>query len=292
MVKPESRTIRQSASSWRPVSVLALLAILAALYWDVVRVQIEDCWDDPNYSHAFLVPFFSGYLIWRRRKDLAGSTGRGHWIGLLLLVAGLGARFLGDVAGETFLMRTSLIVVIVGLILFHLGRAVLRVVAFPVLFLFFTVPLPVIVFNAVAFPLQNLAAGNAAWTLDALGVPVWLDGNVIHLSRITLGVSEACSGIRSLISLLAVAVAWAHLSLSGLLAAAALVASALPITVFANAFRVVATGLIAQWFGVEYAEGTFHTFSGWVIFLAAFLGLAAVHGLLHQVQRRRPHAAS
>ena len=132
------------------------------------------------------------------------------------------------------------------------------------------VPLPTILFNAVAFPLQGLAAQNATWMLDLLGVPVLRDGNVIHLSHISLGVAEACSGIRSLISLLALAVAWAYLTLPGLWSMLVLVASAVPITIVANAGRVVLTGLIGQWFGVEYAQGFFHTFSGWVIFLLAF----------------------
>ena len=163
--------------------------------------------------------------------------------------------------------------------------------AFPLLFLFFMVPLPATLFYAVAFPLQNLAARNAAWTLDLLGVPVLLDGNVIHLSQISLGVTEACSGIRSLISLLAVAVAWAALTLPGIWAMAVLVAAVVPITILANAGRVVATGLIGQWFGVEYAQGFFHTFSGWLVFLFAFVCLLGVHSVIRLVQARRQKRA-
>ena len=292
--EPELREIGQAGRSWLRVGlpIVVLLAVLTALYWEVIRVWILDCWDDPNYSHAFLVPFFSGFLIWQRRKELGALTIQGNWIGLPVIVAGIGALLLGDLAGETFLMRSSLIIVLVGLVLFHLGRATFQALAFPLLFLFFMVPLPVIVFNAVAFPLQKFAAQNAAWTLDLLGVPVLLDGNVIYLSRITLGVSEACSGIRSLISLLAAAIAWAHLSLPGIWATAGLAAATVPITMLANSCRVVATGLIAQWFGSEYAQGLFHTFSGWVIFVTAFLGLLAVHGMIRLGQRRLRKRAS
>ena len=175
-----------------------------------------------------------------------------------------------------------------GLVLFHLGGAYLREVAFALLFLFFMVPLPATVFYAVAFPLQNLAAHNAAWTLDLLGVPVLLDGNVIHLSQISLGVTEACSGVRSLISLLAVAVVWAALTLPGVWPMVALVGATVPITVVANAGRVVATGLIGQWFGTEYAQGFFHSFSGWIIFVLAFVCLLGVHGVISMVLARRP----
>ena len=120
-------------------------------------------------------------------------------------------------------------------------------------------------------------------------MPLLLDGNVIQLSQISLGVTEACSGIRSLISLLAGAVAWAYLMLPGGWVAVLFVASAVPITVFANAARVVATGLIGQWFGVEYASGFFHEFAGWVVYLFAFACLMAVHGLLGLVQGRWRH---
>jgi exosortase len=285
----ERGQVGQTGSAWLRLGlpVVVIVAILIALYWEVLRVQAQDVWDDPNYSHAFLVPLFSGFLIWRRRARLGALTAEGSWIGLPVLFAGVGALLLGDLAGETFLMRSSLIIVLAGLVLFHLGRSTFQELVFPLLFLLFMVPLPVIVFNALAFPLQNLAAQNAAWTLDLLGVPVLLDGNVIHLSRITLGVSEACSGIRSLVSLLVVAVAWGYLSLPGIGGTVALTASAVPITVLANAGRVVATGLIAQWFGVEYAEGLFHVFSGWIIFLVAFVCLLAVHSMIRRVQRRR-----
>lgn len=263
------------------------VALLGALYGTVLRDLVRDWWEDPNYSHGFVVPLFAAYVLWQRRTELARLPAAGSWAGLLLFLAGLGALLLGDVAAENFVMRSSLIVVLAGLTLFHLGPAFLRVLAFPLAYLVFMVPLPSVAFYAVAFPLQRLAAENAAFLLDVLGVPVLLDGNVIHLSQITLGVTEACSGIRSLISLLAVAVAWAYLTLPGVWAGVALVAAAVPITVVANAGRVVATGLIGQTLGVEYATGFFHTFSGWVIFLFAFAGLLGVHGLLRLAGARR-----
>src|SRR6185503_12102078 len=148
-------------------------------------------------SHGFLVPVFSGYVIWTRRAQLAALTPRGSWAGgLPVLLLGLGLLVLGEVGAERFLAASSLVVVLAGLVLLHLGPAVGRRLTFPLAYLLFAIPIPSIVFYAIAFPLQQLAAANAAWTLDLLGVPVLLDGNVIHLSQITLGVTEACSGIR------------------------------------------------------------------------------------------------
>jgi exosortase len=137
---------------------------------------------------------------------------------------------------------------------------------------------------AITFPLQNLAATQAAWLLDLLGIPVLLDGNVIHLAQLSLGVTEACSGIRSLISLVAGAVAWAYLMLPGGIITTLFVLSAVPITILANAGRVVATGLIGQWLGLEYATGFFHDLAGWVVYAFAFACLAAVHGLLGRIR--------
>jgi exosortase len=266
--------------------ILIFLGLLTGLYAGILRDLAQQWWDDPNYAHGFLVPLFSGFLVWQRRRQLAALPANGSWIGLPVLLAGIVALLLGQIGAELFLMRSSLIVILTGLVLFHLGRDSIRVLAFPLFFLFFMVPLPGTLFYAVAFPLQGLAARNAAWMLDALGVPVLLDGNIIHLTKLSLGVAEACSGIRSLISLLSVAVAWAALTLPGIFAMTVFVAAVVPITIVANAGRVVITGLIGQWFGVEYAEGFFHTLSSWLVFVFAFVCLTGIHSLIRLVQSR------
>src|SRR5262249_370449 len=184
---------------------------------------------------------------WQGRKELVAIPRQGSWIGLPVLMVGVVELILGDIGSELFLMRSSLIIIVSGLILFHLGPRILRVLAFPLAFLFLMVPLPSVLFYAVSFPLQNLAARNAASILDLFCVPLLLDANVIHLSQITLGVTEACSGIRSLVSLLALALAWAYLITPGVWAKTVLVASVVPITIAANAGRVVVTGLVGQW---------------------------------------------
>lgn len=274
-------------ASWRKVAMAGaiLAAFLAALYWPLLMGLVAQWWDDANYTHGFLVPLFSGFLVWRARARLIGAVPRGSLWGLAVLVGGLGILLLGNIGAENFLMRSSVIIVLSGLVLFHLGPRVLRILIFPLAFLFFMVPLPAVVFYAVTFPLQRLAAENAAWTLDLLGVPVLLDGNVIHLSQISLGVTEACSGIRSLISLLAGAVAWAYLMRPLGLIAVAFVLSAIPITIFANAARVVATGLIGQWLGVEYASGFFHEFAGLAVYAFALACLGGAYTVARALGR-------
>ena len=267
--------------------LLFILAVLLGIvYWKILRALSIQWWDDANYSHGFLVPLFSLYLIWQQRAALRALPRSGNPSGILVVLAGIAALLMGDLGAENFLMRSSLIVIIAGLILFHLGTQVFRAVLFPLAFLFFMVPLPGVIFYAITFPLQRLAAEQAAWTLDALGIPVLLDGNVIHLAQLSLGVTEACSGIRSLISLFAGAAAWAYLLLPPGWAMVVFIAATVPITIMANAARVVLTGLIGRQFGVEYASGFFHEFAGLAIYIFAFLCLLATHSLLRAVSRR------
>lgn len=267
------------------VVIACLGVLLGAIYGPVLSELVAEWSENPNYSHGFLVPLFSGWLIWQQRDRLRSILLRGHWSGIPVLLLGVGMLVLGDIGAEEFLTRSSLIIVFTGLIIFHFGSEAFRLCFFPLAFLFFMIPPPMIIFNAIAFPLQGIAAQSAAWGLDLLSVPVLRDGNVIHLSHITLGVTEACSGIRSLISLLALAVMWAYLSLPAGWPTVILVLSTVPIAIAANAGRVLATGLIGQWLGVEYAQGFFHSFSGWVIFLFAFVGLLGVQAVIVAIGR-------
>jgi exosortase len=267
--------------------VAAFATLLGLLYANVLPDLVQDWWDDPNYSHGFLVPLFSAYLVYLRRASILATELRPSWWGLAPILFGIASLVLGQVGAEAFVSRASLIVILAGLTLFHAGWPMLRAVMFPLAFLLFMVPLPAVLFYAVAFPLQGLAAQNAAWILDHMGVPVLIDGNVIHLSHISLGVTEACSGIRSLISLLALALAWAALALPGTVTMAIFALVTIPITIVANAGRVVVTGLIGQWFGRQYAEGFFHMASGWIIFVFAFMCLIVVDRGLRLVMARK-----
>jgi exosortase len=272
------------------LALFALVALMLALYAETAGRLVRQWWLDSNHSHGFLVPLFSGFLIWQRLGTLRTLQPRGSWVGLFVLLAGLSGLVLGDLGVVISVLGNSLIVAVSGLVLFHLGWTALRLLAFPLAYLSFMVPVPDSLLDTVALPLQAFAAWTAATVLDGMGVPVLLQGNVIHLSRSSFGVTEACSGLRSLVSLFAVAVAWAHLSSLGRWSAPALVASTVPIAIVANAGRVVVTALVGESFGVEYARGFLHSVSGWVVFAVAFLLLAGVHhalGLAWRLRDRR-----
>jgi exosortase len=271
--------------------VSILLVIVTALYAETIWTLFRQWWRDPNYSHGFLVPLFSGFLVWQRRRALAAIEPGGTWLGLPVLLVGVAALLLGSLGHVMSLMGGSLLVVLAGLILFHLGWDCLRAIAFPLFFCVFMIPLPDSALDAVALPLQNLAARQATRALDVLGVPVLLQGNILHLSHASLGVSEACSGIRSLITLMAVAVGWAHVSLLGIWGMVGLVTAALPITIAANVGRVVTTALARQTLGADYTEGVAHVIGGWLAFVFAMACLAGVHTVIRSAQIRLRHQA-
>ena len=194
---------------------------------------------------------------------------------------------LGVFGAELFLSRMSLIVLIAGLTIFFLGWKVLRAVLFPLLFLVLMVPLPAIVFSQITFPLQILASKLSAWLLPFLGVPVLREGNVINLPAMPLEVAEACSGIRSLLSLTTLAIMYGYLLEKRVAIRVLLALASVPIAVVANGLRIVGTGLLVQYWDPDKAEGFFHAFSGWLIFVVSLLMLFMLHQCLIFFERRK-----
>ncbi|MDD5763411.1 MAG: exosortase/archaeosortase family protein [bacterium] len=242
------------------------------LYLTVIPGMVGDWWNDPNFSHGFLVPVFSAYLIWERRESLELFPERDtSTVGVFFVIAAMAMIVVGKAGGEYFTMRSSLVVLILGLFRIVLGRGGFRKCLFPLAFLLFMVPIPYILYDAIAFPLKMIASWFGENSLNLIGVPVFRDGNIIHLPNIQLEVADACSGIRSLMSLMALAAAASYFLELGLFSGGVLLASAVPISVATNSFRIFLTGILSYRFGQKAAEGFFHEFSGWVIFIAGAL---------------------
>lgn len=272
---------------WRILAAVGMLSLLLAFLYDpVLRFLVWQWWNDPDASHGFLIPALSLYFAWERRQRLADMKVQPSLWGLMVLLGGLGFLLFGTVGAELFVMRTSLIIVIAGLILFLMGKEAMRILSFPVLFLFFMIPLPAIVLNMVAFPLQMFAAKTATYCLLAAAIPVLREGNLIMLAHTTLEVAQACSGLRSLMALMALGVVFAYFSQTVLWKRLVLVASSVPIAIGANAFRVTGTGALAHYFGPGVADGFYHTFSGMVIFGVALTALLMEGWLLSMITRR------
>lgn len=269
---------------------LILAALMVWLYGSILSRLIAQWWSDPNFSHGFFVPAFAGFLLWQDRERLSKTRRAPSIWGLPIILISLVTLILGVFGAELFLSRVSLILLIGGMVVFLLGWPTLRAVIFPLLFLVLMVPIPTIVFSQITFPLQILASKLAAWSLPGLGVPVLREGNVITLPAMPLEVAEACSGIRSLLSLITLTIMYGYLMETRLATRIFLVLAAIPIAVAANAFRIVGTGLLVQYWDPDKAEGFFHAFSGWLIFVVSLGMLFAVHRLLGGLARNREAA--
>jgi exosortase A len=247
----------------------ALVATLAWTYWLIIPGLLAQWWNEPEYSHAFLIPLVSGYLAWSRREALARTEVKpGYW-GLAVMAFALLLYVIGKVGADLFLQRLSFVLMLTGGVLYVAGAAVLWGLLFPLAFLLLMIPLPGIVFNSIAFPLQLLAAQVSSVALEAVGVPVFREGNVMHLAAASLDVEEACSGIRSLISLIALGVLYGHLAFSNWTPRILLMVLVAPVAIAANVLRVFVTGLLAHYVSVDTALGVFHLAGGWSVFLIA-----------------------
>jgi exosortase len=250
-------------------SVALIAAAVAVAYWPVLAKLARQWLDDENASHGLIVVPLAVYLVWAARQRWGSTMVRPALTGLVAVAGSLVLYAAGILGAELYLSRMSLVGVLAGATLYVWGWSHLRLVLFPLALLALSVPLPAIVLNQVTFPLQLLASRVGETVISAAGVPVLREGNVLVLADTTLEVAEACSGIRSLVSLVTLAVVAAYFRGGTSAGGAALVVLAVPIAVIANAARVAGTGLAAHYWGAGAAEGFFHTFSGWLVFVVA-----------------------
>jgi len=264
-----------SRVNWLPYAIIATL--LCILYYRVAIKLVYDWYTLPDYSHGFLVPFFAAFLVWDKRKVLSTTPIKQTWAGIALVVLAIAVLILGVYGVELFTARFSFVMLLTGLVWTFFGWAMVRELRFPLLVLILAIPFPAIVFNQITFPLQLFASRIASEILPLLGVPVLLDGNVIQLPVMPLEVAEACSGIRSLMSLFTLAVFYGYFLERTTTRRIILALASIPIAVTANVFRIVGTGLCVQYWDPDKALGFFHEFSGWVMFVISLGCLYLVH---------------
>jgi exosortase len=260
---------------WSQLAVIVGLSLW--LYGPTLAHLVGQWWHDPDFSHGFFVPIFSAYVVWQERHRLARIPLQPSWSGLALLTLGLCVFAIGQMGAELFLARSSLLLVLAGLIVLFLGWNYFRALLFPLAFLILMVPIPAIIFNQITFPLQLLDSHLAAVVLPWFGVPVFREGNVINLPAMRLNVAEACSGIRSLLSLTTMAIIYGYLTDRRIVVRTLLLVASVPIAVAANSLRIIGTGLLVQYWDPDKAEGYFHASWGLLIFLIAFVMLYLLH---------------
>jgi len=271
----EPRVARISWVTWAWFAVL-LLVCYAPVLW---RLMLQ--WDsDPDMGHGFFVPILAGFIVWQKRRQLQALIVKPNWWGLPIVLYGALQLYIATLGAELFLARTAFVISIAGIILLVAGTAYLRALAFPIFLLFFMVPIPTVVYNSITFPLQLLASRLSTAALDLFQIPVLREGNVLELAQQKLSVVEACSGIRSLLSLTFLSLVYGYFFESKIWMRVVLFLATIPIAIVANASRVTLTGILTE-YKPELAEGFFHIASGWVIFMVALIILIIMHQILN-----------
>ncbi len=260
-----------------------LLSAFGVLYHHTLIKLISDWSTDPNFSHGFLIPFVALFMVWHQQNSLKQIPVQSSKTGIVLIILGMLVHIVGNVGSELFLMRTSMVITIAGIVSYYLGNQMLKALIIPVCYLMMMIPIPSIIWNKVAFPLQLFAANMSSQTISLLGIPVFREGNILHLSNTSLEVIDACSGIRSLTSLLALTGALSFIVPLSSMKKWILFLSAIPIAIAVNVVRLTITGGLAAWVGPETAQGFLHDMSGLIIFASALAFVYLIYIILNKI---------
>jgi exosortase len=261
-------------------------ALLIAANFPIFKHLVEQWWNDEDMTHGFVVPLVAGYIAWQRRDELLALEYKPSWWGLAIMGWGAVQGYLGWLSAELFLQRTSILITLLGLLLVLGGKALVRGLAYPLLLLPFMVPIPAVIYNEITFPLQLFASSVAENVLLLLGIPVLREGNILQLAQQTLSVAEACSGIRSLLSLSFFSLVYSYFFDTRVWMRWVLLFATVPIAILANAGRVTITGILSEEVSPELAHGFFHSLEGFVIFGIALAMLIGLHAAINFASRK------
>jgi exosortase len=288
-----SETQERSALAARPAPARLpwlvmgwLLTLLIALFFPVLKVMVKEWASNEDMGHAFLVPLVAGYIMWQDRERIMAQPVKPFWPGLILILWAFCQMLLGFVGADFFIARTAFLLAIVGVIWTLAGTDVLRSLAFPLFLLLFMIRIPLFLYQQMTSPLQHFASAVAEIALQGIGIPVLRNGNVLELPNRQLQVIEACSGIRSLLSLTFLALAYSHFFDSRSWMKVVLFAATIPIAITFNSLRVIITGLASE-YSPDWADGVYHALEGWVIFMLAMFALMTLHRLICRFTRRQ-----
>jgi hypothetical protein len=265
---------KQDSFAWPVVAWFG--ALIVACYAPIIVALFNNWGSDDDMGHGYFVPVIAGYIVWLKKDELLKLVPKPNWWGLAIILYGAVQLYIGTLGAELFLSRTAMVITIMGAVLFVGGNKIFKELAFPMFLLFLMIPIPAVVYNQITFPLQIKASEAADFALNLINIPVLREGNVLELPSQRLSVVEACSGIRSLLTLTFLALVYGYFFETRVWVRAVLFFSTIPIAIAANAGRVTLTGILSE-IKPEYAEGFFHEFSGWVIFMIALAIMVAFH---------------
>lgn len=273
--------VRPEAGHARLAAAAALLALIALFHGTATEIA-RQWWNDPEAGHGLILVPFATYLAWKRGLDTRASPSVRS--GALLLAAAVLLRLGGELAAELFVGRLALVVALAGLVVHYVGWRQLRAWWLAAVLLLLAIPLPAVVVGTLSLPLQLEASELGAAMLRARFIPVQLSGNIIQLSGQSLFVSEACSGLRSLMALLSLGVVVGAMGLRRPASRLCVVLAAVPIAVLVNGARIFVTGFLVHHVSPAAGQGFMHTSEGWLMFAAALCALALLAAALRRVE--------
>jgi exosortase len=259
-------------------------ALLLALYLPVLIPMVREWYTEDEMGHGFFVPPVVAYLIWSGRRELLETPVKPIWWPIGLILWGFVQSLLGYLGAEFFIARTGFLIALCGTVWALCGTAVMKRLAFPLVLCAFAIRIPQFIYGQITLPLQKFASAVAEHTLFSIGIPVLRDGIVLELAEHRLSVVEACSGIRSLLSLGFLSLVYGYLFETRTWMRVTLCLLTVPIAILSNAGRVTITGILYAYLP-QYAEGVYHSLEGWVVFLIAMVALMAIHRVLNRMTR-------
>jgi len=285
-VPDRAPTANAVAIPWAAMAWFA--ALLIGVYYPILRGLVMQWSTDEDVSHGFFVPLVALFIVWQRREKILALESKPAWWGLGIMAWGALQAYLGMLGAELYLQRTSFLITLAGLLLVVGGTALVRQLAFPLLLLPFMIPIPAVIYNQITFPLQLFASQVAEYVLALVGIPVLRDGNILELASQKLSVAEACSGIRSLLSLSFLSLVYAYFFDRRVWMRWVLLVLTIPIAIIANSGRVAITGMLSE-VNPELAQGFFHSLEGWIIFMIALAMLLGTHMIISHMLGWFPH---
>lgn len=278
----------QSSSSDSEQNITILASLFLFLIWLIVFYPIYSelfsTWiNHSNNSHGILVPIISAFLIWQKRNELSREKISSSTWGAVILIAGICLYIVAYAGAIAVVERAMIVFSLIGLVLYNFGKRIFGIIAFPLCYLIFMVPVPDSIYGIIAFPLQLFATNVSALLIGILSIPVLKEGNMLYFARTQLEVAEACSGLRSMMSFIMLGCLFAYMMKPNWKKRSVIVLSGIPLAIFTNIVRVTATGILAHFYGGKVARGFLHEFSGLAVFVFGFLLLFCEYLILERL---------
>ena len=263
-----------------------IAGLVIFLYYPEIRFMVNEWWTKNEYSHGFLIPLISGFIVWRKRDALRSAPVMPDATGVLLLIMGIALLIIGYVSFEPFMRRISILVTLSGLVYFLLGSRIFKILLFPIGYLIFMIPPPYALFKSIAVNLRLFSATVTYVIINAFGIPIVQQGTNLDLPNISLVVADFCTGILSLISIIAIAVFYAYLTQRTLLNRTLLVLLSIPIAIFGNIFRLTVTVVLAYFYGGRVLGSFIHQFHGTVNFIVTLTLLILAGNIITRIDMK------